>query len=155
MNIYALTIIQPYAHLIAIGRKRVENRGWPTRLRGPIAIHAGKARKYHGVPVGEIAEEDYSIDRAQLAFGAVIAIADLIACVSREDIDRFARSGTGMPTSLRWLVRHEHAEGPWCFVLDNIRPLELPIVVTGAQGFWKWQAPPDMSLLPALERRAS
>lgn len=32
----ALTICQPYAHLIAIGTKRAENRTWDTAHRGPV-----------------------------------------------------------------------------------------------------------------------
>lgn len=38
----AITIIQPWATLIAIGAKRFETRSWATTHRGPIAIHAGK-----------------------------------------------------------------------------------------------------------------
>ena len=39
----AITISQPWAHLIVRGEKRVENRTWPTEHRGPLAIHAGKS----------------------------------------------------------------------------------------------------------------
>ena len=38
----ALSIQQPWAWLIVNGHKPVENRDWPTRLRGTIGIHAGK-----------------------------------------------------------------------------------------------------------------
>ncbi len=38
----ALTILQPWAEMIARGVKRVENRTWRTKYRGEIAIHAGK-----------------------------------------------------------------------------------------------------------------
>lgn len=38
----ALTIRQPWASLIALGVKTIETRSWPTKYRGPIAIHAGK-----------------------------------------------------------------------------------------------------------------
>ena len=37
----ALTIMQPWASLIACGAKTIETRSWPTKYRGPIAIHAG------------------------------------------------------------------------------------------------------------------
>lgn len=37
----AITIIQPYATLIAVGEKGLETRGWPTKHRGELAIHAG------------------------------------------------------------------------------------------------------------------
>lgn len=38
----ALSIQQPWAWLIATGHKDVENRDWPTRIRGMIGIHAGQ-----------------------------------------------------------------------------------------------------------------
>jgi hypothetical protein len=38
----SITIIQPWATLIALGEKKYETRGWPTKHRGPLAIHAGK-----------------------------------------------------------------------------------------------------------------
>lgn len=38
----ALTVIQPWASLIAIGAKRIETRSWETSHRGLVAIHAAK-----------------------------------------------------------------------------------------------------------------
>lgn len=40
----ALTLHQPWASLVAMGVKTVETRGWSTKYRGPLAIHAGKKR---------------------------------------------------------------------------------------------------------------
>lgn len=53
----ALTIRQPWASLIAAGVKTIETRSWSTEYRGPLAIHAGKAKPERseegcGVPVG-------------------------------------------------------------------------------------------------------
>ena len=39
----ALSILQPYAWLIASGHKDIENRTWATRFRGRFLIHAGKS----------------------------------------------------------------------------------------------------------------
>ena len=38
----ALTLIQPWATLIACGAKTIETRSWYTDYRGPLYIHAGK-----------------------------------------------------------------------------------------------------------------
>lgn len=38
----ALTLMQPWATLVAIGAKRIETRSWATRYRGPSAIHAAR-----------------------------------------------------------------------------------------------------------------
>ena len=37
-----LSIIQPWAWLIVTGHKDVENRTWPTKVRGRIQVHAGQ-----------------------------------------------------------------------------------------------------------------
>jgi hypothetical protein len=39
----AITVRQPFAHLIAIGVKPIENRTWCPSYRGPLLIHASKA----------------------------------------------------------------------------------------------------------------
>lgn len=41
----ALTIIQPWATLIASGHKMNETRSWKTNYRGEVLIHAGKNPK--------------------------------------------------------------------------------------------------------------
>ena len=41
-----LTILEPWASGIVFGTKRVENRTWRTRHRGPLLIHAGRSRRY-------------------------------------------------------------------------------------------------------------
>ena len=38
----ALTLMQPWASLVAIGAKGIETRSWSTKYRGPLAIHASK-----------------------------------------------------------------------------------------------------------------
>lgn len=131
----ALTIIQPYAELIARGEKRVENRTWVTPGRGRIAIHAGVAKKYAGQPVKDIAAR-YGLDPATLQFGAIIAMADLIDCV-RIDHDPSGATRIADRAYERhpWLLAHEHAEGPYGFILANVQRVK-PVPMRGALGFW-------------------
>ena len=68
----ALTICQPYAHLIVIGGKTTEFRTWPTTYRGPLAIHAGKSTSW--------LDDDDRKSFPSMAFGAVVGIAELIEC---------------------------------------------------------------------------
>lgn len=131
----ALTVCQPYPELILSGVKRVENRTWATRYRGPIALHAGKSRAW--LAPGE--ETYYETIGKPLIFGAVIGVVDL---VDIEHIDRI-RAADG-PWAGSWLAEHEHAHGPYCWILDRPRRFK-PIPYTGKQGLWQF---PD-SLLPA------
>lgn len=47
-----LTIKQPWAEDIIAGRKSAENRSWPTRHRGLLLIHAGRAHRIPDLPIG-------------------------------------------------------------------------------------------------------
>jgi hypothetical protein len=121
----ALTICQPYAHLIALGEKPIENRDWFTSYRGPLLVHAGLSFSW----LEEGDRERYP----DMAFGAVVAVAELVACL------RLSDGPQGWPSRYQRLYGHEHANGPFCFVLDAVRRLPSPIPCRGAQGFW---APP-------------
>jgi hypothetical protein len=110
----ALTICQPYAELIARGEKPIENRSWPTSFRGRIAIHAGKSKAWMDPDDGQ--------RYPGLAFGAIVATAELYDCVLLERL----------PADLR---NHEHANGPWCWLLRDVRRIE-PIAMNGALGLW-------------------
>ena len=109
-----LTIRQPYAHLIVIGEKRVENRSRQTAHRGPVVIHAGKARDC-------VTQND--LERyPDMAFGALVGCAELVACLRMVDLD------TGnVPSRFAWVGRDPHAEGPWCWVLGRARAFIQPI----------------------------
>ena len=37
-----LTLLQPWATLVALEAKRIETRSWYTTYRGPLAIHAAR-----------------------------------------------------------------------------------------------------------------
>lgn len=44
----ALSIRQPWASMIILGHKTIENRSWDTKVRGEILIHAGQEYDYAG-----------------------------------------------------------------------------------------------------------
>jgi len=125
----ALTISQPYASLIADGEKWVENRRWSTSYRGPLAIHAGKGTQY--------------LDRGELAAyptGCVVAVAQLAACVLLAGVQDRRRGwlcelgSAGFDADI--FLAHEYTEGPWCWVLCDVRKLADPVYCRGAQGLW-------------------
>lgn len=51
--IRALSLRQPWASMVADGRKTIETRTWRTNYRGMLAIHASM-RPYDGLPTGGI-----------------------------------------------------------------------------------------------------
>ena len=120
----ALTIQQPWADLIASGIKRVENRSWPTSHRGLIAIHAGASQK--------AMKQNSGLVEGEPVYSAIIAVAEIVDCLPL--LDAVQRRLPGDP--LEWVVSHEFTEGPYCWVLENVRRLEKPIPCTGALSLW-------------------
>lgn len=119
----ALTVCQPYADLIARGQKVIENRTWPAprRLIGQrVAIHAGKSRSW-------LRPQDIA-DNPRMVFGAVVATARLAACTHWNELREPRRSDP-------------HANGPWCWILEDVERLEVPVPATGRQGLWTWTPP--------------
>lgn len=132
----AISIIQPFASLIMLPdthkmHKRVENRNWPTRHRGLLAIHASKTRRYDGEHVEDIAES-YGLPRG-MTFGAVLGTVNLIDCLH---IDELPTSGP-----LAWAQHHIHSSGPYCWILGGVRPFKTPVPCSGARGLWDWDSP--------------
>lgn len=72
--------------------------------------------------------------RQAAAFGAVVATADLVACLPLI----YPADGPNWPDPWKALAEHEHANGPWCWVLANVKRLPAPIPARGAQGLWDW-----------------
>lgn len=121
----ALTICNPYPCLILRVDRRgqpekpIENREWWTGYRGPLAIHAGKSRAWMN-------DEDES-NYPEMVFGMFVGVAMLADCVKLADLP------------LR-LQGHEHANGPWCWILTDVRALATPFAAGPAprshQGLW-------------------
>lgn len=129
----ALTINQPYAHMIVhheddlpefTEQKHVENRTRPTNIRGQIAIHAGLSLKWFKFDDWTFVAKKPS-EVPEMAFGAIIGVADIADC-----IDAMTTSG------MRLVANYSHAVGPFLYVLENVHRLETPIPCKGALGFW-------------------
>lgn len=130
----ALTICQPYAHLIMLPdthprHKRVENRTWATNHRGLLYIHAGKSRDWIDMEDGR--DATYDIKVSDMKFGAVIGVAKLLDCLLADSIHKGAYD-----RQYPWLRKHEHVEGPWCWILERPVPIG-PWPYTGAQGLFE------------------
>jgi len=124
----ALTILQPYAHLIVTGEKLVENRTWPTRHRGPLLIHAGKNRsEVDNATDFELYEEYGEV----LPFGAIVGRAQLVQCLKKELI-----ATKLYDDEFPWLRNHYHMNGPWCWILADVERFEKPIPYQGRQGLF-------------------
>ena len=152
---YAITLHQPWATLIALGMKDVETRSWPApgRLLGQvIAVHAG--RRVVQQP-GDCIERELR-DRLgedwirTIPTGAVVATATLAGMAQVEYVDLTSGhavhdAGTEMgcavgveQTSIDpW---GDFRSGRWLWFLNDVEALPEPVPAIGRQSFWQWDA---------------
>ncbi|AWP28802.1 ASCH domain-containing protein [Paenibacillus sp. Cedars] len=146
----AITIIQPWATLIALGEKQLETRSWPTKHRGELAIHAGKKIDREACEVAEIKaalmRHGYTVE--SLPTGAVVAIASMTECWS---IGMDYQSGMPLlyhaergreETRIVGLKESKsgfYYPGRFAWEMANVNRLLEPIPAKGMQGFWNWE----------------
>ena len=121
----AITLKPWWAWAIAHAGKRIENRSWPTRYRGPLAIHAGCARfttaerlsfAQRLAAAGLELPDESSIDRS-----AIVATAVLVDCVQLPS-DQLGAWG---------------ALCSWHWLLEDVQPLARPVPMSGKLGIWR------------------
>lgn len=85
-RVYSLSLKQPWAALLAAGRKTIEVRSWPTRMRGRILIHAAR------IPDDRPEAWEWITDDIRplaLLSGGIIGEAELIGCQSYRTLESF------------------------------------------------------------------
>lgn len=141
----AITILQPFAQLIVADEadlpaghapKRVENRNWPTEVRGHVLIHAGRS---------SVMLAGWNCAGYPLEFGMIVGSAFLYDCVSVNVL----RPGDEVLTPLQaaiqrsqfrenpWLRDHVHVVGRFCWILREVRRFTEPLPWKGQQGFFE------------------
>lgn len=119
-----ISIRQPWAWLILHGGKDIENRDWPTKMRGRVLIHAAKGMTRdewesawtfaHGSGASPKAIEA-GLRFDNITRGGIVGSVEIVDCVTDSDS--------------RWFV------GRYGFVLRDPRPLPF-VPWRGALGFF-------------------
>ena len=73
----ALSIKQPWAELIALGRKRIEFRSWKVDFREPLLVVASTARQDDKC-------RENGLDPATLPYGKAVCVVDLVDVIGGE-----------------------------------------------------------------------
>ena len=82
----ALSVQQPWAWLIVNGYKPVENRSWPTKVRGWVGIHAGLKYDMEGDSwVRDVFPEIPLPPVAEIERGGIVGRVRLTGCVEDHD----------------------------------------------------------------------
>jgi hypothetical protein len=109
-----LSVKQPWATLLAHGLKTIEVRSWPTRLRGPILLHAARVpdrrpEAWRWLP-GELAD-----DAGQL--GGIVGAGVLVDCKSYRSLRSFRADRPRHLNAPAWFARR----GLFGFVFADLR----------------------------------
>lgn len=150
----AISLLQPWATLVAVGAKRLETRSWSTPYRGRIAIHASKGfGPVYRFLAGEepfrsaLAAGGYQ-SPGELPRGAVVALATLVDCIpvttTCGGFARFARRGNFDDIPASELPFGDFGPGRWAWVLEDVVRLEEPYPARGSLGVWTWIVPPHL-----------
>jgi len=158
-----ISLLQPWASLVAIGAKKIETRSWHTSYRGPLAIHASKGFPkelkelsqrypfagplYGDVDLTAVLRGELDLP-STLPLGAVIATCNLVDCklitgtssMNREIIGALLDGFSTVKGNE--YVFGDFTPGRYAWILEDVKPLPAPIPAKGMLGLWEW-TPPD------------
>jgi len=128
----ALSLLQPWAFLMANGHKNIENRSWFTNFRGPVLIHASKGwdkENFPTAPIDKNGKQFFVPRRKDLPWpesmpefvqdferGGIVGIMTITDCVYESDSPWFF--------------------GRYGFTVKDARPLPF-VPCKGMYNFWK------------------
>lgn len=138
----ALSLLEPWASLIACGSKRIETRSWKTAYRGPLAIHASKSipkwarmlcplfakilgiKQYHGSWL-------YYLEQGIGPLGKIVATCNLVDCIEMtpENIAKVGNPERDFGV---------YAPGRYMWILQDIKRLKEPIPAKGQLRLWEF-----------------
>ena len=153
----ALSIWNPWAMACVLGTKRIETRGWATKHRGTLLIHAGARRLTNGdlarynaswvwhyalEAVGGTMAKGPGGGIAALPYAAIIGAVDVVDCVRVEEltlaqVDRRFHDDTNYPEAYTERALGDYSPHRWGWLLANPRRFAEPIPYRGAQGLFQ------------------
>lgn len=148
--VLVLSVRQPWASLLAVEAKLLETRSWPTKYRGPLAIHASKAfpmqdqmllkqKRFFEALKPFYTLNDFGVPN--LPTGAILSVHNLVDCLSTNNPDNVPDKGSNE----FWFGNFMADRFGW--KLADARRLEIPIRCTGKLGLWV----PEPNILERLE----
>ena len=118
-----LSLKQPYAQLVASGKKTIELRTWNTKFRGEFLIHASKK-------IDVKAYERLKIDPHSLITGAIIGKVNLY------DVKSYDSRESLMRDRKRHFADVDDIDPGFGFKIKDAQKFREPIIIPGKLGFF-------------------
>lgn len=137
-----ISVMQPWATLIALGEKRFETRSWATKYRGELAIHASKKIDKDACRNSwfEFVLEKHGFTGKNLPMGVILAKCFLANCyevTSDDEHGAFLDYGS-------YVIKGNEYEfgdfslGRFAWGLMDVEPIK-PIPAKGQLGIWNYK----------------
>lgn len=136
-----ISVIQPWATLLAISEKEFETRSWMTKYRGKLAIHASKK-----IDKSACREEPFrsilakhGYNEKNLPVGVILATGNLVHCYQmlKDNGDSALLEGN-VEIKYTEYAFGDYSEGRYAWKIENVTKLAEPISVKGQLGLWEY-----------------
>jgi len=116
-----LTLKQPWAELILLGKKTIEIRKWNTHFRGEFLIHSSKIPDKKNMK---------NFESMKLLNGFIVGQANLFDVKRYENKKEFNKDKGKHLATVKW--------GKYGFILKNVKRIK-PIPAKGQLNFWNYR----------------
>lgn len=137
-----ISIIQPWATLMAIREKRLETRSWKTEYRGELGIHASKKidkAACRQEPFKSILAK-HGYDESNLPTGCIIAKGNLSDCLKSLNDDEYCVLSNGEVVEGNEYEFGDYTVGRFAWDMQDVEQIE-PVPAKGQLGLWNWEEP--------------
>lgn len=126
-----ISLLEPWASLIACGAKQIETRSWKTDYRGPLLIHASKGMPYKNHDLRYQEPFLTALAGVELTPGKIIASCVLIDCIKMT------------PENIALIGAPErdfgfYEPGRYMWFLTGAKWLKEPILAKGQLRLWEF-----------------
>lgn len=138
----AISLTQPWATLVALGKKRIETRSWGASYRGPVAIHSSKLYPPDCRALARTSPfREALAGQWTLPLGMVLATATLVDVQklwTRDDVMALL----GQHGTLDEVSFGDYTLGRHVWILKDVRRLPYPVPARGSLGLWEYEGSP-------------
>lgn len=132
----ALSLLQPWASLVVMGVKKIETRGWSTKYRGDILIHASTG-KSGNIFAAQHPFKKYIKEFKQLPFGAIIGKVTVIKIIRTEEL--LLPDAEINKLTMEEKAFGDYTSGRFAWMLEDAEQFKKPIPARGMLNLWEYK----------------